>query len=132
MGGDRGWPDPPEDAAYHGLAGEVVRAIGPQTEADGAAVLLQFLIGFGNALGDGVYVMADGHAHHANEFVVCVGDSSRARKGTSWRRVRAVLSRLDRAWVEDRIASGLSSGEGVINEVRDAHGKDPAWMTSAS
>jgi hypothetical protein len=119
------WPDPPEDVAYHGLAGRVVNLIEPHTEADRAGLLLQFLIGFGNALGSGLAVMADGHAHHANEFAVTVGDTSRARKGTGWRRVRSVLADLDPAWLDARVMGGLSSGEGLIYEVRDpTEGKD--------
>jgi hypothetical protein len=34
------------DDAYHGIAGELVRAIEPTTEADPAAILLQFLAAF--------------------------------------------------------------------------------------
>ena len=37
-----GWPVLDDDA-YHGLAGEIVRAIAPETEADPAAVLLSLL-----------------------------------------------------------------------------------------
>ena len=55
------WPDPPEDPAFHGLAGEVVRLIEPSTEADPVGLLLQLLIGFGNAIGSGSWVVADGH-----------------------------------------------------------------------
>src|SRR5208337_2827608 len=45
------WPDPPAAAALGGLAGEVVRLIEPESEADPVAVLLQLLVGFGNAIG---------------------------------------------------------------------------------
>ena len=34
-----GWPAPPDPAAYHGLAGEIVGAIAPNTEADPVAIL---------------------------------------------------------------------------------------------
>jgi putative DNA primase/helicase len=61
------WPDPPGDLAFYGLAGEVVRLIEPTTEADPVGVLLQLLIGFGNAIGSGLSIVADGHNHHANE-----------------------------------------------------------------
>src|SRR5271157_5055337 len=108
------WPDPPDAAALGGLAGEVVRLIEPETEADPAAVLLQLLVGFGNAIGSGVYVLADGHLHHANEYAVIVGDTSRARKGTAWRRVRAILAHFDSTWADNKITGGLSSGEGLI------------------
>jgi hypothetical protein len=42
-------------AAYHGLAGEVVATLLPQTEADPVALLLQYLVYFGNAVGRGPY-----------------------------------------------------------------------------
>src|SRR5262249_51609515 len=45
--------------------------------------------------------------------------SAKARKGVSGNRVRSVMRFVDDHWIEDRIKSGLSSGEGLINEVRD-------------
>jgi len=113
------WPDPPAEGAFWGLAGAVVRLIEPSSEADPVAVLLQLLVGFGNAIGRGVFVIADGHRHHANEFVVTVGETSRARKGTAWRRVCPFLAPIDPAWAERKITSGLSSGEGLIWAIRD-------------
>jgi hypothetical protein len=58
-------------------------------------VLLQFLVGFGNAIGSGLSIFADGHSHHATEFAVLIGDTSRARKGSAWRRVRPILAHAD-------------------------------------
>src|SRR5438128_2157582 len=46
-------PEPLRAAAFHGLAGEFVRAVDPHTEADPAAMLTQFLAAFGNACGRG-------------------------------------------------------------------------------
>src|SRR5262249_44990302 len=43
----------------------------------------------------------------------------KGRKGTSLGRVRAVVKVADETWAGDRIKGGLSSGEGLINEVRD-------------
>jgi hypothetical protein len=113
------WPEPLTAGVLDGLAGEVVRLIEPSTEADPVALLLQLLVGFGNAIGSGVHVRADAHLHHANEYVVTVGETSRARKGTAWRQVRAFLAHVDPDWVANKITSGLSSGEGLIWEVRD-------------
>jgi len=48
-----------------------------------------------------------------------VGDSAKGRKGTSWGNVRRLLGMVDDAWAADNIVSGLSSGEGLIWEVRD-------------
>jgi hypothetical protein len=115
----RPWPDPPGDVAFHGLAGEVARLIEPNSEADLVGVLLHFLIGFGNAVGRGTWVVADGHSHFLSEFIVTVGDTSRARKGTAWRRVRPILAHADVRWADNKITGGLSSGEGLIWEIRD-------------
>jgi len=118
------WPKPIGGAALMGLAGDVVAAIDPQTEADPAAVLIQFLIGVGNLIDRRRFVHVDGAYHHCNLFGVVVGESSRARKGTSWGRVRGLLAPADEAWAR-RIMSGLSSGEGLVWQVRDPiHGTD--------
>jgi hypothetical protein len=62
------WPDPLGLAAYHGLAGEVVMAIEPHTEADTAAILFQFLTAAGNALGRRGYYLVEDTRHHPNHF----------------------------------------------------------------
>jgi hypothetical protein len=66
---------------------------------------------------------AEGDRHYPNLFAVLVGESSKARKGTSWGRVRSVVRIADLTWATDRTKGGLSSGEGFIYEVRDAHKK---------
>jgi hypothetical protein len=106
-------------AAYHGLPGDVVRTIEPHTEADPVALLIQFLTLAGNVVGRSPYYQVESDRHHANLFGVLVGESAKARKGTSLGRVRSVVKAADETWNGDRIRSGLSSGEGLINEVRD-------------
>jgi hypothetical protein len=49
------WPDPPAAEAFYGLAGRIVRAIEPASEADPAALLVQTLVAFGNVIGRGAY-----------------------------------------------------------------------------
>ena len=73
------WPAPLGPPALSGAAGELVKLIEPTTEADPAAVLIQFLVGFGGMVGRGPHVRVDGHQHGANLFAVVVGDTSRAR-----------------------------------------------------
>ena len=106
-------------AAYHGLAGEVVRIIGPHSEADPVALLVQFLTATGNLMGRTAYYQVESDRHCPNIFSVMVGDSAKARKGTSWGRVRALGFIADPEWFGGRVKGGLSSGEGLINEVRD-------------
>jgi hypothetical protein len=113
------WPAPLAEAAFHGPAGEFVKLVEPHTEADPAALLVQFLVGFGNLCGPASFRFAGGVAHHMNEFAVVVGDTSRARKGTSWAEVERFLEKVDSDWVRGCVTSGLSTGEGLIYHVRD-------------
>jgi Protein of unknown function (DUF3987) len=109
-----------DEAAFYGLPGEIVRTIEPHSEADPVALLIQVLTLSGNMMGQAPHYPVESDKHHANLFCVLVGDSSKARKGTSLGRVRAVAKVADESWADDRLKNGLSSGEGLINEVRDA------------
>ena len=119
-----GWPAPPDRAVYHELLGEIVRRIAPHTEADPVAILTQLLVAFGAAVGRGAWFQVEATRHHPNEFMLLVGDSSRARKGSSWDHVRQLLASVDRS-IDPRILTGLSSGEGLIWAVRDPTSQDP-------
>jgi hypothetical protein len=112
------WPqfDP---AALYGLAGEVVTALSPHTESDPVAILLQLLAMIGNSIGRGPHYRVEGDRHYLNFFALLVGETARARKGTSLGRVRQIMAPADSDWERTRIVSGLSSGEGVIWAVRD-------------
>lgn len=112
------WPklDP---AALHGLAGDFVRLVDPSTEADPVAILAQTLVAFGNAVGSNPHFRVEDDRHSANLFAVIVA-STAARKGTSWGRVAKLLDQVEPEWSKLRIATGLSSGEGVIHRLRDA------------
>ena len=119
-----GWPAPPAPAVYHELLGEIVTTIAPHTEADPVAILTQLLVAFGAAAGRGAWFTVEATRHHANEFMLLVGDSSKARKGSSWDHVRRLLATIDPS-IEHRILTGLSSGEGLIWAVRDPSSQDP-------
>jgi hypothetical protein len=112
------WPHL-DDAALLGVPGEVVHLYEPYTEADPVGLLLGFLTGFGNAVGLGPYMRADGAEHRANLFGILVGRTAKSRKGTAWARINPVLGYIDSAWASQRILSGLSSGEGVITALSD-------------
>jgi hypothetical protein len=114
------WPEPPDEAAFHGLAGAMARAFEPFSEADPVALLAQMLVAFGNATGRGAYFRVEGDTHRCNEFLALVGRSSKARKGVSWGPPRRVVESIDEEYARDRIKGGLSSGEGVIWAVHDA------------
>src|SRR6266702_3497755 len=116
------WPVMHE-AAYYGLAGEVVRSNEPHTETDPVAILLQFLAAFGNAVGISPHYQVEGDKHRAKLFIVTSGATSKGRKGTALGRIRQLMEIADADWERDNIQSGLSSGEGVIFHVRDAVSK---------
>ncbi len=107
------------DDAYHGLAGEIVHMIEPHTEADNAALLVQFLSGFGNLINRTAFFRIGADFHYCKLFAVLVGDTSTGRKGTSWSEIRRLLVRSDISF-DEAIQDGLSSGEGLIYHVRDA------------
>ena len=119
-----GWPDPPRPAAYQGLAGAVVETLAPHTEADPVAILAQLLVAAGTVVGRGAHVMVEATRHHPNEFVVLVGDSAKARKGSSLEHVARVMGRASTDFAA-RCSTGLSSGEGLIWALRDPDGSDP-------
>jgi len=112
-----------DDVALHGLAGDIVLTIGPHSEADPNAIPVQLLAAAGNIIGRRAYFQVESDRHHANLFAVLVGQSSKARKGTSWGRVAALGKVADPVWADTRCKGGLSSGEGLINEVRDEAAK---------
>ena len=68
-------------AAYHGLAGEVVCTMAPQTEADPVALLLQLLVYSGNAISRGPYCLVGKDRHFTNLFGMLVGDTGQGAQG---------------------------------------------------
>jgi Protein of unknown function (DUF3987) len=118
---DAAWPVMAE-AAYYGLAGEIVRTLEPQAEADPVALLIQVLVAFGNLAGRARRYYVAGAYHAPNLFALTVGPSGKGRKGTAWNLVKELFR--DNEATEDWFGpcvkpSGLSTGEGMIEQVRD-------------
>ncbi len=113
------WPHPPGDNAFFGLPGDITRVIGPASEASAVALLVQAMIAFGNVVGRKAHFVVEADRHRANEFVVLVGRTSKSRKGTSWSRINGLFEEVEQQWVAERVATGLSSGQGLIWHVRD-------------
>lgn len=112
-------PEPPDEAAYHGPAGEIIHAIAPHTEADPVALLIQFLVALGSLIGRGPHFIVEADTHYLNLFASLVGVTSKGRKGTSWGHIFRLLKAIDEEWALERKQSGLSSGEGLLWAVRD-------------
>jgi hypothetical protein len=111
--------------AFYGLPGRITKAIEPHTEAHPAALLVPLLVAAGNVVGRKPHFIVEGDRHSLNEYLIAVGATSKARKGTGWGRTKSALASYDPRWLEDQIRSGLSSGEGLISAVRDPSGTDP-------
>ena len=121
-------PTAMDDRAYYGIAGEIVKAIEPHTEADPAALLVQTLVAFGNLVGRGAfgatketkatgpYFQVEGSRHYSNLFALIIGATSKSRKGTSWGRVQSIFEQIDK-W--PNVLRGLQTGEGLKWRVRD-------------
>lgn len=112
------WPAPLSPEAFYGLAGDIIKAIEPHTESDPAALLMNFLTAFGSVIGDRAYKKVEATRHPMRLFIVLVGKTSKGRKGTSWGYIENIFKTIDEEWYNN-IASGMSSGEGLIWAVRD-------------
>jgi len=88
------------------------------------AILAQTLVGAGAVIGRGAWLQVEASRHHPNEFVVVVGDSAKARKGSSWDHVERTLGRAQPGFAA-LVRTGLSTGEGLIWAARDPNGADP-------
>jgi hypothetical protein len=117
--------------AFHGLAGDIVHTIEPETEADSMSLLLQLLVVFGATIGRKAHCLVESTRHYANLFVVIVGATASARKGTSFDRIRDLFRDVSGVFPPARIVNGLSSGEGLIWTVRDPIIKDAASKSKA-
>ncbi|MGC1903062.1 MAG: DUF3987 domain-containing protein, partial [Candidatus Acidiferrum sp.] len=113
------WPAPMSEDAFYGLAGRVVERLSPHVESDRVALLANFLCMAGVLFGREAWAEVGATRHYPFEFITLVGDSSRSRKGTSTNLVLSVVERVEEAFEKDRVISGLSTGEGLIQGVQD-------------
>jgi hypothetical protein len=114
------WPVLHSDA-LHGIAGKIARTIEPHTESDIPALVTPMLVQSGSIIGRGPYCQIEDDKHYTNLFEVLIGESSWARKGTSAGRIHAITRHADPYWDIYCNKSGCSSGEGVIERIRDRH-----------
>ena len=127
---DTPWPVLP-DEALHGVAGDIVQLATTDSEVDPAAVLLTTLTMAAATIGPDQFVLIGDTRHPPRVSTTLVGESSRARKGTSYSPVRRIFQQTHKVLGESsgvpyplgaelRISDGpLSSGEGLVYAVRD-------------
>lgn len=116
------WPTI-DKAAFYGLPGEVVRTLDPHTEADPAALLANFLVAFGSAVGPGPFVYVNRYKHQARLFLVVVGETAFGRKGTARGDIMTIFRDAAPVWFHTRVMGGLASGEGLITVLADENQK---------
>ncbi|MBJ6725406.1 YfjI family protein [Geomesophilobacter sediminis] len=117
-----GWPVL-SSAALPGILGEFVEVACRNSEADPAAVAATFLVRFGIEAGASSFVAVGETRHYARLSAVIVGESSKARKGTSAGPIKTVFSGLPNGCATS--PGPLSSGEGIIYAVRD---EERTWV----
>jgi putative DNA primase/helicase len=74
------WPAPLKSSALYGLAGDFIRLVSPETEADPAALLFSYLTAVGSIIGRGPHYRVGGDHHFTNLFVVIVAQSAKGER----------------------------------------------------
>ncbi len=113
-----GVPEPLGEDAFYGLPSLVCDLVRPFAESDKVAILSQFLAAYGVAVGIRPHFFVGATRHTPALFLTIIGRTSRARKGTSWDPLEALLTRADPSF-KDRIFDGVGSGEALTHLVRD-------------
>jgi hypothetical protein len=121
-------PDVPVAAAeiYAGILGDITHAAEPGTEADPVGILGSLLAMTGVAAGRNPHVQVGNDRHPLLIWTLLFGRTGSGRKGgatgTGALFARAAFGEDDyRTWV----TSGLSSGEGLIERIRDGDKDNP-------
>jgi Protein of unknown function (DUF3987) len=118
-----------DPAAYHGIAGEIVTEIAPQTEADPVALLVSILAAAGAMIGDGPHVMIGAGKHPARIWPLIIGRTASGRKGESWAQAEQLVIAANSDFAANRLTAGLSTGEGIIACFADDKGSDGAVLS---
>ena len=121
--------------ALHGLAGDFVHLVAPQSEAAEAALLLQFRRAAGVAMGANAYHTTESTRHYPRLNVLLLGPTAHGRKGTAMDHVKRAFTIADEEFVKNHFASGVISGEGLYRRCAGKDGQTPhderrSWFSS--
>jgi hypothetical protein len=120
-----------ESKATHGLVGRIARLATENSEADPVAIIGTALAYAAAEFGRSKYIEIGDSTHHSRHNNAIVGESSRARKGTSYGPVRRIFRRAEEIRTAPatlsfptgcrlQVTNGpLSSGEGLVWAIRD-------------
>ena len=109
--------------AFQGIAAEFVSLTLPETEADEVGLLVSFLAAAGVLFGKRAVGMACGRIHPPIDFFLAEGKTGQARKGTATNHALALMNLVDPEFERLHVIRGLSSGEGLVQKVKDRSAK---------
>ncbi|GAA4859721.1 DUF3987 domain-containing protein [Kitasatospora terrestris] len=109
----------PDMAVFQGWVGQTVRDLDPTTEADPVGVLVNLLSAAGAMLGSGPHLRIGNDTHPALIWALTIGATAAGRKGAGTNTARLLLAAAEPEFFKGNMLSGLSSGEGLIEAVRD-------------
>jgi hypothetical protein len=112
-------PKRPALALSHGIIGIFMDRVEEETEAHPVALAASFITAFGNCVGRNPHAMVGCTRHGMNLFTVVVGNTGTGRKGTGGDIVTHVVRYADPHWADYCQSPNLTSGEGVIDALRD-------------
>jgi hypothetical protein len=108
-------------AAFRGIAGTIVGLIAENTEACQEAIVLQLLTAFGNMIGGRAHWIESGKKHRCNLYLAIVGPTG-CGKGMAWEAVQWLMERCNPQWKAKPVLESMTSGEGVIKEIKELGG----------
>ena len=109
-----------DDEWMYGIAGDIVRKASKHCEAHPAGMYLDLLVSLGNIMGRSAYFNVGATRHHTNEFMIRVGNTATARKGTGRDAINEPLKMIDSNWYTTRVMSGFGSGEAIVGRIADS------------
>jgi hypothetical protein len=110
-------PNLPEGALF-GILGDIVRVSAPTTEADPAGVLASLLTMVSGLVGRDPHLQIGNTRHPLLIWTLLLGSTGRGRKGEAMATARRFVDQADDQYAAIAV-SGLSTGEGLIERIRD-------------
>jgi len=104
---------------YAGILGEITHAAAETTEGDPAGIYASLLAGTGVIIGPGPYVRVGNTHHPLLIWPLLMGRTGSGRKGEATNAGEVFLRQAAPASYEEITITGLSSGEGLIERIRD-------------
>jgi hypothetical protein len=107
------------EAAFIGLAGDIVDHAYTHSEADSGGLMGHLLTGMSGIVGPNVRVKVGTGSHPVFVWTGLIGDSNDGRKGEVSSAIDPFLEFADKNFMDNNRMGKLSSGEGMIARIRD-------------